>query len=232
MIEELRLLIDLQKNLERQHFIKEEIENPSILKELKSPYEEMKKEKEEREKNIRELEIKQENLEKEINEKKEEIKNLRQKLQVVRNQKEYSEVLNGIDNIQKTISSKEEEILQIMENLENEKKLVEEKNLKFKPLEEEYLEAIKKWEEIKKKYEEELNNLDLEEKIIKSKLSKETLYLFEKIYKLRKGQAVVPVQDGSCSGCYILLRPQQLADVKSGNQIIQCDQCSRVLYIE
>jgi predicted nucleic acid-binding Zn-ribbon protein len=232
MIEELRLLIDLQKNLERQHFIKEEIENPSILKELKSPYEEMKKEKEEREKNIRELEIKQENLEKEINEKKEDIKNLRQKLQVVRNQKEYSEVLNGIDNIQKTISSKEEEILQIMENLENEKKLVEEKNLKFKPLEEEYLEAIKKWEEIKKKYEEELNNLDLEEKIIKSKLSKETLYLFEKIYKLRKGQAVVPVQNGSCSGCYILLRPQQLADVKSGNQIIQCDQCSRILYIE
>jgi len=232
MIEELRLLIDLQKNLERQHFIKEEIENPSILKELKSPYEEMKKEKEEREKNIRELEIKQADLEKEINEKKEEIKNLRQKLQVVRNQKEYSEVLNGIDNIQKTISSKEEEILQIMENLENEKKLVEEKNLKFKPLEEEYLEAIKKWEEIKKKYEEELNNLDLEEKIIKSKLSKETLYLFEKIYKLRKGQAVVPVQDGSCSGCYILLRPQQLADVKSGNKIIQCDQCSRILYIE
>ncbi len=231
MIEELKLLIDLQRNLERQSFLKEEIENPSILKDLKNGYEEMKKEREEKEKNIKELEKNQEILEKEINDKKEEIKNLRQKLQLVRNQKEYSEVLNGIDSIQKTISAKEEEILQIMEKLEEEKKIFEEKKIKWQPLEEEYLEAQKKWEEIKEKYEEELKSLELDEKVIRNNLPKEIIMLFERIYNLRYGQAVVPVIDGSCSGCHILLRPQQLADVKSGTQIIQCDQCSRILFM-
>lgn len=232
MIEELRLLIDLQKNLERQQFLKGEFENPSMLKDLKAPFEEMKKKREERENLIKEMEKKQEELEREVNEKKEEIKALRQKLQAVRNQKEYSEVLNGIDSIQKIVSGKEEEILQIMEKLEEEKKVLEEEKVKGQPLEEKFLEALKKWEEVKKEWEGELSGLELEEKIIKSKLSRETLSLFERIYQLRKGQAVVPVVDGSCSGCHIILRPQQLADVKSGSQIIQCDQCRRILFIE
>lgn len=232
MIEELRLMIDLQNNLFRQIFLKEEIENPSILKDLKVPYEETKKEREERERKIEELEKKQTELEREVNEKKEEIKGLRQKLQMVRNQKEYSEVLNGIDNIQKSLSQKEDEILGIMENLEGERKFLEDGKIKWKPIEDAYLEAQKKWEEQKKDYFGELSGLELEEKIIKSKLPQNYLYLFNRIFKLRKGQAVVPVQNGSCSGCNILLRPQQLADVKSGNFIIQCDQCQRILYIE
>lgn len=232
MIEELRLLIDLQKNLERQEFLKYEFENPSVLKGLKEPYEEMMKEREKIENSIKEMENKQIELEREVNEKKEEIKALRQKLQGVRNQKEYSEVLNGIDNIQKIVSSKEDEILKLMEGLENEKKTLEEKKIKWQPLEEKYFEAKKKWEEIKKDWEGEISSLQIEEKVIKGKLKKGTLSLFEKIYQLRKGQAVVPVIDGSCSGCHILLRPQQLADVKSGSQIIQCDQCRRILFIE
>lgn len=232
MIDEMRMLIDLQKNFDKQLFIKEELSNPSIFKELKTPYEEMVKERKEKEDLILELQKKQELLEIEVNEKKEEIKGLRQKLQMVRNQKEYSEILNGIDGIQKILSSKEDEILQIMENLENEKKLFEEKKLKWKPIEEAYLEAENKWNELKKNYESELHSLELEEKIIKEKLPKNYYLLFNKILKLRKGQAVVPVVDGSCSGCHILLRPQQIADVKSGNFVIQCDQCQRILFVE
>lgn len=232
MIDELRMLVDLQKNFDKQLFIREELSNPSILKELKTHFEEMVKERKEKEDLILELQKKQELLEIEVNEKKEEIKGLRQKLQMVRNQKEYSEVLNGIDAIQKILSSKEDEILQTMESLENEKKLFEEKKLKWQPIEEAYLEAENKWNELKIDYEAELHSLELEEKIIKEKLPKNYYSLFNKILKLRKRQAVVPVVDGSCSGCHILLRPQQLADVKSGNFVIQCDQCQRILFVE
>lgn len=232
MIDDLKYLIDLQKNLEKQDFIKEEFENPSILKELKEPFEAIEKEKMEREKNIKEMEEKISTIEREINEKKEEIKNFRQNLQLVRSQKEYSQILNSIDSLQKILSSKEEEVLNLMENLEKEKKELEEKKIKWEPIEKEYNEALAKWDELKKKYEAELETLKLDEKIIKTKLKREFLNLFQRIYQLRKGQAVVPVKDGSCSGCHIIIRPQQLADIKSGNEIIQCDQCQRILYIE
>ncbi len=232
MIDELRYLIDLQRNLERQNFINEEFENPSIIKELKEPYESIEKEKREREKNIKEIEEKISLIEKEINEKREEIKNFRHNLQLVRSQKEYSQILNSIDSVQKILSLKEEEVLNLMENLEREKKEIEEKKIKWEPIEREYKDALEKWNELKKKYEEELEALKLDEKIIKTKLKKEFLNLFQRIYQLRKGQAVVPVQNGSCSGCHIIIRPQQLADIKLGNEIIQCDQCQRILYLE
>lgn len=232
MISELRLLIDLQKNLERQKIIKEEFENPSILKDLKKVFEEIQKEKEEREKNIKEMEEKIASLEAECQQKKEEIRAFRQQLQLVKTQKEYSQTLNAIDNIQKVLSSKEDEALKLMEKLENEKKILEEKKIGWEPIEKEYEEALKKWEEIKMNYENELKDLELQEKIIKQNLPKNYLALFERIYKLRKGQAVVPVSNGSCSGCNVLLRPQQYADVMAGNEIIQCDNCQRILYIE
>jgi predicted nucleic acid-binding Zn-ribbon protein len=47
----------------------------------------------------------------------------------------------------------------------------------------------------------------------------------------RDGIAVAEVVNGSCSACYMGLRPQVQLNVKKGDEIITCESCTRILYI-
>jgi predicted nucleic acid-binding Zn-ribbon protein len=47
----------------------------------------------------------------------------------------------------------------------------------------------------------------------------------------RDGIAVAEVINGSCTACNMSLRPQMNVEVKKGEQIITCENCSRILYI-
>ena len=46
----------------------------------------------------------------------------------------------------------------------------------------------------------------------------------------RDGIAVAEVVNGSCSACFMALRPQMLVEVRRGGQIITCESCTRILY--
>ena len=47
----------------------------------------------------------------------------------------------------------------------------------------------------------------------------------------RDGIAVAEVVNGSCSACFMSLRPQMQVEVRRGDQIITCESCTRILYI-
>ena len=47
----------------------------------------------------------------------------------------------------------------------------------------------------------------------------------------RDGIAVAEVVNGSCSACFMSLRPQMSLEVKRGDKIITCESCTRILYI-
>ena len=55
--------------------------------------------------------------------------------------------------------------------------------------------------------------------------------LFEQVARVRKGTAVTTAtRDGLCSACHVRLRPQVFQQVRTNEQIIQCDSCQRILY--
>jgi hypothetical protein len=47
----------------------------------------------------------------------------------------------------------------------------------------------------------------------------------------RDGIAVAEVKNGSCSACFMALRPQVQVEIKKGEQILTCESCTRILYI-
>jgi len=47
----------------------------------------------------------------------------------------------------------------------------------------------------------------------------------------RDGIAVAEVVNGSCSACFMSLRPQVQLNVKKGDEIITCESCTRILYM-
>jgi predicted nucleic acid-binding Zn-ribbon protein len=57
------------------------------------------------------------------------------------------------------------------------------------------------------------------------------LALFEQVAKVRKGIALsVATRDGLCSACHVRLRPHVFQQIRTNEQIIQCDSCNRIVY--
>jgi hypothetical protein len=58
----------------------------------------------------------------------------------------------------------------------------------------------------------------------------EALNTYERI-RLSRGQAVTKVERGKCQGCHIAVPTSQWQKAKAGD-LIQCNSCSRILYLE
>ncbi len=62
------------------------------------------------------------------------------------------------------------------------------------------------------------------------KIDKQTLSRYEIIRKATKGKAIVPVvRRNACGGCYNVLPPQRLLDLRQMEKIFTCDHCGRIL---
>jgi len=61
-------------------------------------------------------------------------------------------------------------------------------------------------------------------------MSPDVLRHFDRLLRARKGVAVAEVRDGACSECYVRLRPQVFQEIKPNDKIMQCENCSRILY--
>jgi len=42
--------------------------------------------------------------------------------------------------------------------------------------------------------------------------------------------AVAEARNRSCTACFMSLRPQVMAEIRRGEDIITCDNCGRILY--
>ena len=78
----------------------------------------------------------------------------------------------------------------------------------------------------------EIEELKVEETKASSGIEKEVIFKFERIIRSKQGLGIVPVKGSVCTGCYMILPAQFVNEVRSGNKIIFCPYCSRVLYYE
>ena len=49
--------------------------------------------------------------------------------------------------------------------------------------------------------------------------------------RIRDGVAVAEARNRSCTACFMSLRPQMMAEIRRGDEIITCDNCGRILYV-
>ena len=76
----------------------------------------------------------------------------------------------------------------------------------------------------------ELAGLKGERSELAQQIDSEALSVYERIRPAR-GQAVVKVERGRCLGCHIAVPTSQWQKAKAGD-LIQCNNCSRILYLE
>ena len=90
---------------------------------------------------------------------------------------------------------------------------------------------------LKKEAEAERTNKELEvfrprRSQVANTLEAKLLEQYSKVFKARDGLAVVVIHENVCQGCFQQILPQQVIDLKAGETIHHCEQCSRILYWE
>jgi predicted nucleic acid-binding Zn-ribbon protein len=60
----------------------------------------------------------------------------------------------------------------------------------------------------------------------------EVLPLYDRLMKTKNGTAVVHAGGGLCSGCHMKLVPTTLVKVLAALELVQCENCGRLLYAE
>lgn len=78
----------------------------------------------------------------------------------------------------------------------------------------------------------ELDSLKGKEKEILPGIGDDIVYKFDRIVRKKEGVAIVPIKNGVCTGCNIMLTPQFVNEVREETTISFCPYCSRILYCE
>ncbi len=231
MQKQLLSLVDLQKI---------DLEIIDLKKKLQTSEDELNKLKEElspkleafkaKKNSLAEKELETKKNEGELKEKEESLKELQKCIYNVKNAKELNAIDTEITATKKQISELEDLNIKALDELENLKKEIEEEEQIITGQEKNVTELENKIKEGKKKYNEELRNLQSKRDDIAKNIDANLLADYEFIANNKDGIGVVAVKNGVCSGCYMTIPPQTVNDIRKGFSIVHCQFCSRILY--
>ncbi|HYP53544.1 MAG TPA: C4-type zinc ribbon domain-containing protein [Pyrinomonadaceae bacterium] len=147
------------------------------------------------------------------------------------NSKAYEAAIREMDAAKKQISQLETQILEQMETLEQADKEIGEREPEIAKLRVEQEEKLRDFEGQTRGAGERLEQLRAERERLFATLPKSVAAMYNRIsMRIRDGVAVAEARNGSCSSCFIALRPQMMAEVRRGDEIVVCDNCNRILY--
>jgi predicted nucleic acid-binding Zn-ribbon protein len=63
-----------------------------------------------------------------------------------------------------------------------------------------------------------------------TKVPADVMRRYEMIRSKRQGLGVAAIKDSTCSGCFVVLAPQQVIAIQRAEDFAQCPRCQRILY--
>ncbi|MCJ7791720.1 MAG: C4-type zinc ribbon domain-containing protein [Dehalococcoidia bacterium] len=175
---------------------------------------------------------KQKNAEWELEDLQEKVRQIDSKLYSgkTKDPKELINLEKEVKGLKSQIRPKEDALLGLMSQ-------VEEIEAKVKTITEELERLKREWEQSQETFrprkgeiETMLAKLRGNRNGLAQQIDSEAFNIYERI-KLTKGQAVVKVERGRCLGCHITVPTSQWQKARAGD-LIQCNSCSRILYLE
>jgi len=143
--------------------------------------------------------------------------------------KEYDAMMDSIDYEKNLINEKETELLMLMETKDTLSKEIEEDKTNLDTLIDDLSTKKKALESKLAEVSEEKNALDIERANIVQGIDSYVLSQYDIIYKARNGVAVAAVLDNSCEACGALV-PAQLVNEALAKQVVFCSNCGRFLF--
>jgi predicted nucleic acid-binding Zn-ribbon protein len=154
----------------------------------------------------------------------------RDQLYQVKTNEQYKALLKEIEGEEGSIRKIEDRILEKMIESEEIQKLVADAAARRDGEKARVAAEIKKLEDERQREMSEREHLQAQRKEVASTLSESVLELYERIRTYRAGPAVAEVRNGLCTACNIQLRPQVYNEIRTGEAIMVCENCSRIQY--
>ena len=178
---------------------------------------------------LKELETARRKYESDIQSLQQKISKYRDQMLAVKTNQEYKSLGNEIQFAEQEIRLIEDRILEGMLEVENREKQLKgadaEQKRQQADVEKQKSEARARTEQDQKQLAEWLPQRET----LRQAVSANLVHHYDRVLKLR-GSALAEARDQYCQACHVMLRPQVYNDVMSGQQILTCDSCYRILY--
>lgn len=146
-------------------------------------------------------------------------------------QDEYTAAIREADAARKQISALETQILEQMETLEQAEAALKERADEIATLNSDREARLKLFDEETRAQSELLAAQRMEREQVFASLPSSMSGMYSRIRaRIRDGVAVAEARNRSCTACFMSLRPQVMAEIRRGEEVITCDNCGRILY--
>jgi hypothetical protein len=220
-----QLDLELQKNLQELSEVNQRLSDNKSLVAAESKLSSYKEQ-------LDSVNSKQKNSEWELEDLQEKIRQIDSKLYsgTTKDPKELVNLEKEVKGLKNQTKSKEDALLGLMSQ-------IEEIEVNLKTTSEEREQLRQEWEQKQETFGQRkseiqtlLTKLKEDRVALAQQLDSEALNTYERI-RLSRGQAVTKVEKGKCQGCHIAVPTSQWQKVKAGD-LIQCNSCSRILYLD
>ena len=146
-----------------------------------------------------------------------------------KNPKELVNLEKEVEIFKAKLRQKEDNLLDLMAETETTQDKIKSDSGRVKKLEGEWQREqralTKRQADVKGRH----SDLSQKRQTLTAEIASQTLELYEWV-RLRKGQAVVKVEQGRCHGCHLNLSMNELQRARAGS-VTQCSSCGRILYL-
>jgi predicted nucleic acid-binding Zn-ribbon protein len=151
---------------------------------------------------------------------------------MVTNEREFTAVISEIDYASKALEecvSRRGELEHSLDELKGE---IADRREARPEEEEAHRKVVEAWEQRKVTLKDTVHELAQEAAELERQLNPKHRARFTRLLKSKGGCAVASVLDGSCSLCHFAIRPHLQQRVRRGQELIACEHCHRILYME
>ncbi len=234
MKSELSKLVELQKTDTRIRQLKNNIETAEERRAtLEQEFEQHASSIREIQNTKKEAEEKKTDLENRIADAKTQLDRANRNLTTATDTKQYEAAMREIDALNKQVSGHETEILEQLEIIDETDKVLDERADEINNLESDWEKKLKDFEKELRSNKREYNKLTKEREAVFSDISPRLAAVYNRlITRSRDGIAVAEVKNSTCSACFMSLRKQMIVLLKTTDEILTCESCTRILYVD
>ena len=231
--DQIRNLIELQK-LDKEIYEKrmELQEKPAFVEVLKGQFERKKLTLNQLEEKAKAIQLKRKEKELELKQKEEGIIKANGALNAIKTNREYTAKITEIEGLKADIAIIEEKILEFYDQGDQINAEVDKEKIIVGEEEKKYLAKKSEVEADVKVVDDRIKVLEGQRKQLTPAVDKNILKPYEAILQKKEGLAIVAIKGTSCGGCFMNITPQGINTIRMGQEYIQCDFCTRILYIE
>jgi len=229
--DKLKTLYQLQQvDLKLDGLLEERGDLPSEVEELEKKIATLKAQVKENEDYLKKAVVRKKEIDKELDEVRTRIDKYTDMRIKVKTNREYDALSKQIDNSKEKLQALHKELEDIQAKETISARDVEKLKQEYDEEEKVYSSKKVELEElVSLTHDEEKRYVKEREKFFQ-KIDKQTISRYEMIRKATKGKAIVPVvRRNACGGCYNVLPPQRLLDLRQLEKIYTCDHCGRML---